>query len=87
MISDAYCIISETTEDRLDETDSLEEAIRIARSLAPEARRETRFPSSIGARSSGSWSLSPMERWKKRRSSDGRRAADKWRQFILSVEK
>ena len=34
MLSDAYCIISETTEDRFDETDSLEEAIRIARCLA-----------------------------------------------------
>ena len=33
MISDAYCIISETSEDRFDETDSLEEAVRIARSL------------------------------------------------------
>jgi hypothetical protein len=30
----AYSIISETTEDRFDETDSLEEAIGIARSLA-----------------------------------------------------
>jgi DNA integrity scanning protein DisA with diadenylate cyclase activity len=30
----AYCIISETTEDRFDETDSLEEAIRIARAVA-----------------------------------------------------
>ena len=38
MISDAYCIISETTEDRFDETDSLEEAIRIARSLARESK-------------------------------------------------
>jgi hypothetical protein len=36
MISDAYCIISETTEDRFDETESLEEAIRIARSLVRE---------------------------------------------------
>ncbi len=34
MISEAYCIISETTEDRFDETDSLEKAVRIARSLA-----------------------------------------------------
>jgi len=38
MISDAYCIISETSEDRFDETDSLEEAIRIARSLARESQ-------------------------------------------------
>lgn len=37
MISDAYCIISETTEDRFDETDSLEEAIRIARSRESKA--------------------------------------------------
>ena len=33
MTSHAYCIISETSEDRFDETDSLEEAVRIARSL------------------------------------------------------
>ena len=38
MISDVYCIISETSEDRLDETDSLEEAIRIARFLAREGQ-------------------------------------------------
>lgn len=31
-----YCIISETTEDRFDEVDSLEEAICIARALARE---------------------------------------------------
>lgn len=34
MNQNAYCIISETTEDRFGETDSLEEAIRMARSLA-----------------------------------------------------
>jgi hypothetical protein len=33
-----YCIISETSEDRFDEADSLEEAIRIARSLARESQ-------------------------------------------------
>ena len=33
---DRYCIIHETNEDRLDETKSLEEAIRVARSLAYE---------------------------------------------------
>ena len=38
MISGACCIISETSEDRFDETDSLEEAIRIARSLAHQSR-------------------------------------------------
>ena len=38
MISDAYCIISETTEDRFDETESLEEAIRIARSPVREGQ-------------------------------------------------
>jgi hypothetical protein len=38
MISNAYRIISETTEDRLDETDSLEEAVRIARSMAREGQ-------------------------------------------------
>ena len=43
MISDAYCIISETSEDRFDETDSLEEAIRIARSLAREPGRRPGF--------------------------------------------
>jgi hypothetical protein len=34
MKSKPYCIISETTEDRFDEVDSLEEAIRIARAVA-----------------------------------------------------
>lgn len=34
MNSNAYCIISETSEDRFDEVDSLEEAIRIARTAA-----------------------------------------------------
>ena len=34
----AYCIISETTEDRFDEVDSLDEAIRIARALARESQ-------------------------------------------------
>jgi hypothetical protein len=34
----AYCIISETSEDRFDEVDSLEEAIRIARALARESQ-------------------------------------------------
>jgi hypothetical protein len=38
MNSNAYCIISETTEDRFDETDSLEEAIRIARAVARESK-------------------------------------------------
>ena len=38
MISNAYCIISETTEGRLDETESFEEAIRIARSLVREGQ-------------------------------------------------
>jgi len=38
MISNAYCIISETSEDRFDETDSLEEAIRIARSVVREGQ-------------------------------------------------
>lgn len=33
-----YCIISETTEDRFDEVDSLEEAIRIARAVACESQ-------------------------------------------------
>ena len=36
MNPNAYSIISETTEDRFDEVDSLEEALRIARSLACE---------------------------------------------------
>jgi hypothetical protein len=34
----AFCIISETTEDRFDEVDSLEEAIRIARAVARESQ-------------------------------------------------
>ena len=38
MNPDAYCIISETTEDRFDEVDSLEEAIRIARARARESQ-------------------------------------------------
>ena len=38
MIFDGYCIISETSEDRFDETDSLEEAVRIARSVVRESR-------------------------------------------------
>ncbi len=38
MNSNAYCIISETTEDRFDEADSLAEAIRIARALAKESQ-------------------------------------------------
>jgi hypothetical protein len=38
VISNAYCIIRETTEDRFDETESLEEAIRIARSLVREGQ-------------------------------------------------
>jgi hypothetical protein len=45
MNSNAYCIISETTEDRFDEVDSLEEAIRIARALACE--RQAGDPVSI----------------------------------------
>ena len=38
MNPNAYCIISETTEDRFDEADSLEEAMRIARTLARESQ-------------------------------------------------
>ncbi len=36
MNANAYCIISEITEDRFDEVDSLEEAIRVARAVARE---------------------------------------------------
>ena len=36
MRADLYHIISETTEDRFDETESLEDAVRIARSVAAE---------------------------------------------------
>jgi hypothetical protein len=36
MNSNAYCVISETTEDRFDEADSLEEAVRIARAVVRE---------------------------------------------------
>ena len=38
MNANAYCIISETTEDRFDEVDSLEEAIRVARAVARESQ-------------------------------------------------
>ena len=38
MDTDVYCIISETTEDRFDEVESLEEALRIARALACEGQ-------------------------------------------------
>ena len=38
MNPNAYYIISETTEDRFDEVDSLEEAIRIARAIARESQ-------------------------------------------------
>ena len=38
MNPNAYCIISETTEDRFDEADNLEEAIRIARAVARERK-------------------------------------------------
>jgi hypothetical protein len=33
-----YCVISEATEDRFDEVDSLDEAIRIARAVVRESR-------------------------------------------------
>ena len=38
MAQDAYCIISETTEDRFAEVCSLDEALEIARGLAKESR-------------------------------------------------
>jgi hypothetical protein len=38
MNTKAYCIISETTEDRFDEVDNLEEAVRIARTLVRESQ-------------------------------------------------
>jgi len=38
MASGMYCIISETTEDRFDETETLEDAIRIARGLIKEGQ-------------------------------------------------
>ena len=38
MNRNGYCIISETTEDRFDEADCLEEALRIARALARESQ-------------------------------------------------
>jgi hypothetical protein len=38
MNTNAYCIISETSEDRFDEVDNLEEAIRIARTLVSESQ-------------------------------------------------
>ena len=42
MTRGTYFIVSDTTEDRFDETDSLDEAIRIARDLVKE--RETGDP-------------------------------------------
>jgi hypothetical protein len=36
MNANAYCVISETTEDRFEEVDSLENAIRVARAVARE---------------------------------------------------
>ncbi len=38
MIQGAYSIISETTEDRFDEVESLEEALRIARDLVKQGQ-------------------------------------------------
>jgi hypothetical protein len=38
MNPNAYCIISETTEDRFDEVDSLDEALRIARAVVRESQ-------------------------------------------------
>lgn len=38
MVTNGYCIINEANEDRLEETNSLEEAIRIARSLVRESQ-------------------------------------------------
>ena len=38
MARGAYSIISETTEDRFDEADSLDEALRIARDLVKESQ-------------------------------------------------
>jgi hypothetical protein len=55
MNTKAYCIISETTEDRFDEVDSLEEAIRIARTLARES--EAGDPVSIEHRGRIIWQL------------------------------
>jgi hypothetical protein len=45
MNANDYCIISESTEDRFDETSSLEEAIRIARNVVRE--RQAGDPVSI----------------------------------------
>ena len=45
MKANTYCIISETTEDRFDETNNLEEAIRIARAVVRE--RQAGDPVSI----------------------------------------
>lgn len=53
MKANTYCIISETTEDRFDETDSLEEAIRIARTLARDSQAGDYVSSSIMAESFG----------------------------------
>lgn len=38
MARGTYCIVNETTEDRFDEVESLDEAVRIARGLVREGR-------------------------------------------------
>jgi len=38
MNPNAYCVISETSEDRFDEVDSLQEALRIARAVVRECQ-------------------------------------------------
>lgn len=40
MTSNAYHIVSETTEDRFDETDGLDEAVRIAREVVRDGRTD-----------------------------------------------
>ncbi len=72
MNANAYCIISETTEDRFDEVDNLEEAIRIARAVAPKARLAIRCLSSIGAGSFANWYSCRMGGFRRRKSADVR---------------
>lgn len=43
MKASAYCIVSETTEDRFGETESLEDAVRIAQRAASESQTGDRI--------------------------------------------
>ncbi len=59
MTRGAYQIISETTEDRFDETDSLDEALRIARGLAGEGQANEPVSIEYGGRVIHQFVLTP----------------------------